>query len=36
MLSFFELSAVLLTLSAVLGWVDHKYLPFPHRLASSS
>lgn len=29
MLSFFELSAVLLTLSALLGWVNHKYLPFP-------
>ena len=32
MLSFFELSAVLLTLSAVLGWVNHKYLPFPHTI----
>ncbi len=32
MLSFFELSAVLLTLSAVLGWINHKYLPFPHTI----
>lgn len=32
MLSFFELSAVLLTLSAVLGWVNHRYLPFPHTI----
>lgn len=32
MLSFFELSAALLTLSAVLGWINHKYLPFPHTI----
>jgi CPA1 family monovalent cation:H+ antiporter len=30
--SFFELSAVLLTLSAALGWINHKYLPFPHAI----
>jgi len=27
MLSIFELSALLLTLSATLGWINHKYLP---------
>ena len=27
LLSIFELSALLLTLSAVLGWVNHKFLP---------
>lgn len=32
MLSIFELSAVLLTLSAVLGWFNHKYLPMPHTI----
>lgn len=28
--SIFELSATLLTLSAILGWVNHRYLPMPH------
>ena len=28
--SLFDLSAMLLTLSAVFGWLNHKYLPFPH------
>lgn len=32
MLSVFELSALLLTLSATLGWVNHKYLPMPHTI----
>lgn len=32
LLSIFELSAVLLTLSAVLGWINHKYLPMPHTI----
>jgi CPA1 family monovalent cation:H+ antiporter len=32
LLSILELSAVLLTLSAVLGWVNHKYLPMPHTI----
>lgn len=32
MLSIFELSAVLLTLSALLGWINHKYLPMPHTI----
>ncbi|WP_145167090.1 cation:proton antiporter [Rhizobium sp. SJZ105] len=32
MLSILELSAVLLTLSAVLGWINHKYLPMPHTI----
>ena len=32
MLSVFELSALLLTLSAVLGWINHKYLPMPHTI----
>jgi monovalent cation:H+ antiporter, CPA1 family len=31
-LSVFELSAALLTLSAVLGWINHKYLPLPHTI----
>ena len=30
--SIFELSAVLLTLSAILGWVNHRYLPMPHTI----
>lgn len=32
MLSIFELSSVLLTLSALLGWINHKYLPMPHTI----
>ncbi|UHS59873.1 cation:proton antiporter [Agrobacterium vaccinii] len=32
MLSIFELSAVLLSLSAVLGWINHKFLPMPHTI----
>lgn len=32
MLSIFEMSALLLTLSAVLGWVNHKFLPMPHTI----
>ncbi|MDI7865246.1 sodium:proton antiporter [Rhizobiaceae bacterium n13] len=32
MLSIFELSALLLTLSATLGWINHKYLPMPHAI----
>ena len=32
MLSFFELSAVLLTLSAVLGWLNQRFLPLPHTI----
>ncbi len=32
MLSIFELSAALLTLSAALGWINHKYLPMPHTI----
>lgn len=30
MFSLFELSAILLTLSAFFGWLNHKYLPLPH------
>lgn len=30
MFSLFELSAILLTLSAVFGWLNHRYLPLPH------
>lgn len=30
MFSLFELSAMLLTLSAVFGWINHKFLPLPH------
>ncbi|MGV8937378.1 MAG: cation:proton antiporter [Allorhizobium sp.] len=32
MLSLFELSAVLLSLTAVLGWINHKYLPMPRTI----
>lgn len=32
MLSIFELAALLLTLSATLGWINHKYLPMPHTI----
>ena len=32
MLSIFELAAMLLTLSAMLGWVNHKFLPMPHTI----
>ncbi|MER9689699.1 cation:proton antiporter [Mesorhizobium sp. M0139] len=32
MLSIFEMSAVLLTLSAALGWINHKFLPLPHTI----
>lgn len=32
MLSIFEMSALLLTLSAVLGWVNHKFLLMPHTI----
>lgn len=32
MLSIFEMSALLLTLSAVLGWINHKFLPMPHTI----
>ncbi|MGY8527457.1 cation:proton antiporter [Paracidovorax citrulli] len=30
MLSILDLSAILLTLSAILGWLNHKFLPMPH------
>ena len=30
MISIFDLCAVLLTLSAVFGWFNHKFLPIPH------
>ena len=32
MLSLFDLAAVLLTLSALFGWLNHKYLPLPHTI----
>ncbi len=32
MLSIFELAAILLTLSALLGWVNHKFLAMPHTI----
>ncbi|QPC95382.1 sodium:proton antiporter [Mesorhizobium sp. INR15] len=32
MLSIFEMSALLLTTSAVLGWINHKFLPMPHTI----
>ena len=31
-LSIFELAAMLLTLSAILGWINHKFLPMPHTI----
>ena len=30
MLSLLELSALLLTLSALFGWLNYKFLPLPH------
>ncbi|MFL1876129.1 cation:proton antiporter [Hansschlegelia beijingensis] len=30
MFTLFELSALLLTLCALFGWLNHKYLPLPH------
>ncbi|MCB1465775.1 MAG: sodium:proton antiporter, partial [Rhizobiaceae bacterium] len=32
MLSILEMSALLLTLSAALGWINHKFLPMPHTI----
>ncbi|ATQ69420.1 MULTISPECIES: cation:proton antiporter [Methylosinus] len=32
MLSIFELATILLTLSAILGWINRKYLPTPHMI----
>lgn len=32
LLSIFELSAVLLSLSAILGWINHKFLPMSHTI----
>lgn len=32
MLSIFELAAVLLTLSALLGWINYKFLPMSHTI----
>jgi CPA1 family monovalent cation:H+ antiporter len=32
LLSLMELSAVLLTLCALFGWLNHKYLPMPHTI----
>src|SRR4051812_43832687 len=32
MFSLFELAAMLLTLSAVFGWLNHKFLPLPHTI----
>lgn len=31
-MSIFELSSILLSLSAVLGWINHKYLPMPNTI----
>lgn len=31
-MSIFELCAILLSLSAVLGWINHKYLPMPNTI----
>jgi len=31
-LSLFELSAAILTLTAVLGWINHKFLPMPRTI----
>ena len=32
MFSLFELSAMLLSLSALFGWINHKFLPLPHTI----
>ena len=32
LLSILEMSALLLTLSAALGWINHKFLPMPHTI----
>jgi CPA1 family monovalent cation:H+ antiporter len=32
MLSLLDFSAVLLTLSALFGWLNHKFLPLPHSI----
>ncbi len=32
MLSFFDLLAILLTLSALFGWLNRKFLPLPHTI----
>jgi CPA1 family monovalent cation:H+ antiporter len=28
--SLFDLAAILLTLSAIFGWLNYKFLPLPH------
>jgi hypothetical protein len=30
--SLFDLAAILLTLSAFLGWLNHKFIPLPHTI----
>lgn len=32
MFSLLDLAAILLTLSAVLGWLNHKFIPLPHTI----
>ena len=32
MLSLLDLAAILLTLSALFGWLNHKFLPLPHTI----
>ena len=32
MFSLFDLAAILLTLSALFGWLNHKFLPLPHTI----
>ena len=32
MLSLLDLAAILLTLSALFGWLNHKYVPLPHSI----
>ena len=32
MFSFLDLAAILLTLSALFGWLNHKFIPLPHTI----
>ena len=32
MLSLLDLAAILLTLSALFGWLNHKFIPLPHSI----
>ena len=32
MFSLLDLAAILLTLSALFGWLNHKFIPLPHTI----